>query len=61
MSRPNQGLSLRLSLRRDAWRAASLSNQFCPPKFSGFSTINLLFNAISVAAVDSLEPSFTLK
>ena len=63
MSRPNQGLSLPLSLRRDAWRAASLSNQlqFCPPKFSGFSTINLLFNAISVAADDSLKPSFTLK
>ena len=62
VSRPNQGLSLPLSLRRDAWRAASLSNQlqFCPPKFSGFSTINLLFNAISVAAVDNLKPSFTL-
>ena len=43
------------------WRAASLSNQFCPPKFPGFSTRRLLFNAISVASVDSLKPSFTLK
>ena len=44
-----------------SWRAASLSNQFCPPKFSGFSTRRLLFNAISVAIIDSSNHAFTLK